>query len=877
VRGASPSSPATAPIVTRESPALLPDRRPPAWASDRLPSPPTSFVGRERDLAEVRRLLGTSRLVTLVGLGGVGKTRLAIQVANELAAEYRDGVALVELSAIVEPSLITRVLAAALKHRDEGAGAVHSAGDRLLDTLAAALATRECLLVFDNCEHLLDAVAQVIDRLLRTCPRLYVLATSREPIAIDGEAIWRVSPLALSSGVGRQQTGQVSDAVALFLDRARAASPEFASTPDNIAAVERVCRDLDGIPLAIELAAARLRGLPLSAIVEGLTDRYDLLTVGSRVAPARHRTLRGLIDWSFELLTADERALFQCLAVFAGSFSLAAAEAVGRIGGRGIDLLPRLVEKSLVVLEQTDGQPRFRLLDTLRVYAGEKLREAGEEATTRQRFIAWYLQLVETGEAMLRTSVHDVWVARLAQEHDNLRRAISWSLADAAGDAGPRLVGSLAWFWEIRGHHVEAIGYLEWALAIVDGRRSAVPAGVRPKLLNGLGLLLFGCGSYRRAVAYAEEALELCRAADSDWGTCVALATLGYIAQFDGESDRATALLGEALTIAERHDDKLNMAHALYGLGIVEHGRGDYERASELYTRSLALWRGLGAATRCAQSLTLLARMVHLRGDDVRAAALLEESLAAGRAAGSPRAIGWSLLYLGHIMRARGDFARADLLYVESLDQRAVVGDRRGIAQCLEALAAVSTIRTARGPHGTAHQAAERRSDAVRAATLFGAAESIRESVSAFILPCERAGYARDVAALRGALGSALETHWKHGRDLALDSAVEAGRAIQRQAGSTLRAVLTAVDGGREPEPAVLLSRREREVLVLIARGLTSRQIADELSIAKRTADTHAENILNKLGLGTRREAAVWAVEHGLLPRADHLAVSARS
>jgi non-specific serine/threonine protein kinase len=821
--------------------------------------------------------------VTLVGPGGVGKTRLALRVADFQAADLRDDVISVELGAIAEPSLVARALASALQHRDEGSVASDGAADPLIETLGAAIGPRDCLILLDNCEHVLDAVAALVDRLLRACPRLRILATSREPIAVDGETVWRVLPLALGEEPAPADPAEAgcSDAARLFLDRARAASPQFGLSPETASVVELICRRLDGIPLAIELAAARLRGLPLDAIADSLDNCYGLLTSGSRTAPARHQTLRALVDWSFDLLTEPERKLFRRLAVFASGFSLAAAEAVAEIEGRGLDLLPRLVEKSLVVLEQQGGQPRFRLLDTLREYAGEKLREAGEEQATRLRYLTWCRRLAERAEAGLRTAEHDAWIARLGQEHDNLRRAISWGLAESDDDSAPRIVGALVWFWEVRGHHVEATGYLEQALGLVESGSLATSPEVRARLLNGLALFTFGCGEYRRAVAYAHEALALCRELGDDWGTCLALETLGFVAQFDGDSDRAAELLGESMALAERHGDRLNAAHSLYALGVIEHGRGNYERASELYTRSLGLWRSLGAAAKVAQSMTLLARMVHLRGDDARAARLLEESLGAARAAGSPRAVGWALLYLGHIMRARGDLDRADALYIDSLDQRAVIGERRGIAQCLEALAAVAAIRAsrcspdrARGQSGRAETA--RHASAARAATLFGASEALREAISAFILPCERGGYARDVASVRASLGSEIGEHWSAGRVLLLDDTLTLARAVRRDpAGGQRAAVLTLGEpGGSEEDAPSALSRREREVIILIARGLTSRQIADELSIAKRTADTHASNIMNKLGVSSRRDVAVWAVEHGLLQRARPVAIS---
>jgi non-specific serine/threonine protein kinase len=423
-----------------------------------LPIRLTSFVGREREVAEVTELLLGRRLVTLSGPGGIGKTSLALVVATKVRAHFADGAALVELAGLTDGDLVPHEVAAALGVRER-------LGEPILTTVGRAQAAAQRLLVIDNCEHLVEACARVVESLLQACPRLHILATSREPLRVGPEVIWRVPalslpeqnhwPLAVLTG---------SDAVRLFVERAAVVRPGFALTADNAAAVAEICRRLDGIPLAIELAAARARVLAVEQIAARLDDRFRLLTGGSRTALRRQQTLQATLDWSYQLLSDEERTLLRRLAVFAGGFTVEAAEALGAGGSiRAFDVLDRLgalVDKSLVVAEDAGAHARYRLLETIRQYAADRLLEADEVGSVRDRHRDWYFALAVRAEPELSGSGMEEWLERLEAEHDNLRAALAWSL-ESDPKLGLQLAASLGGFWMARGHHVEGRRWLE--------------------------------------------------------------------------------------------------------------------------------------------------------------------------------------------------------------------------------------------------------------------------------------------------------------------------------------------------------------------------------------------------------------------------------
>ena len=456
-------------------------------SANNLPLQLTSFIGREREIDEVKHLLTTTRLLTLTGAGGCGKTRLALQVAADAPGVYPDGVWLGELAALSDPALVPHAVASAV-------GAREIPGSTVTESLVGYLRTRTLLLVLDNCEHVVGAAAELVDALLRSCPGVRILATSREPLGSAGETTWRVPSLAVPphSAVGELDLEHLTqyETVQLFIDRALAALPGFVVTSQNAAALAEICRRLDGIPLAIELAAARVRAFSVDQIAARLDDRFRLLTAGQRTAMPRQQTLRATVDWSYMLLSDPERALLRRLSVFAGGWAFEAAEAVA--AGDGIhtyavlDLLPQLVDKSLVIAEEQRGAVRYRLLETIRQYARDRLQEAGEAERTRDRHLTYFLQLAEEAEPKLRGSEDRLFLVRLEEEHANLRLALEWGLTPSArGDAALRLSGALTWFWWLRSYHDEGRRWLARALAATPGPVGAAHEGASRRGMAG--------------------------------------------------------------------------------------------------------------------------------------------------------------------------------------------------------------------------------------------------------------------------------------------------------------------------------------------------------------------------------------------------------
>jgi predicted ATPase len=509
-----------------------------------LPVPGTSFVGRGEQIQEVRRLLARTRLLTLIGAGGCGKTRLALRAAADGSDAYADGIWLVELAGLTDPALVAQALAQAVGVREVP-------GRDLTDTLVDHLRERTSLLILDNCEHVVDAAAHVADAVLRVCPRVRIMATSREPLRSTGETTWRVPslsvPLANAATAADLETVLQFESVQLFIDRAQAALPDFELTSANAAALREICRRLDGIPLAIELAAARVRAFAVEQIAARLDDRFGLLTTGPRTAMPRQQTLRAAVDWSYALLSEPERALLRRLSVFAGGWKFEAAEAVAAGDGLQpyavLDLLAQLVDKSLVLAEPQRGAVRYRLLETIRQYARERLDEAGEAGCTCDRHLAYFLDLAEQAEPKLRGPEARTVMDRLEEEHDNLRLAIDWAL-QTGGDAALRLSGALAWFWWGRDHHSEGCRWLARALTTTQVRSAA-----RMKALNGAGWLAHHQRDLDKARMLLAESLAIARELDDGWTVAWTLHCLGRVAYFDNDPQTARSLGEQSLAI----------------------------------------------------------------------------------------------------------------------------------------------------------------------------------------------------------------------------------------------------------------------------------------------------------------------------------------
>ncbi|MCB0106576.1 MAG: tetratricopeptide repeat protein, partial [Caldilineaceae bacterium] len=659
-----------------------------------LPTAPTRFIGRAKEMAAIRQLLfadPSCRLLTLFGPGGIGKTRLALEAATAERATFPDGVWLVELAPLSDPTLVPQTIISAL-------GAPEGAGGSTLATLTNYLCTRQALLVLDNCEHLIDTCAHLADALLRNCPQVRLLITSREILGIGGEATFQVPPLAFPQRAQLLALDQLPhfEAVDLFLERARAVLPDFQMTAANAVAIVQVCRWLDGIPLALELAAARVRMLRVEQIAERLDDRFRLLTSGSRTARQRHQTLRALIDWSYDLLTLEERVIFHGLAVFAGGWTLAGAEALYAPPAAEqrtetalsfapfevFDLLSQLVNKSLVMADRRQGEEtRYRLLETIRQYAQDKLLAAGNDTQIRKRHLAYYLALTEAAAPQLRGPVGVAWLDQLEAEHDNLRVAFSWALTHEI-DAALRLAANLLWFWHIRGHKHEGRDWLHRALTAEAQVRGVQPLTTaqtpsRAQALYVAGFLAQMTAELNRAYELVEESLALWRLLGlaGSRGCAYALACLGAIALEQGQPAQAKPQLEEALALFEQIDDLLGYAETLSALGNSALAMGDYEQAQILWEKQLSLRQQIGDRDGTADTLSHLGTLAFWQGDFHRARQLYEESLAGFQGIGNRWAMGFTLCALGEVLQAEGSYVEAVKRYQAGLAFGRDLGD----------------------------------------------------------------------------------------------------------------------------------------------------------------------------------------------------------
>lgn len=716
------------PDLPDEFPAL---RSLEAWPNN-LPVQLTSFVGREQDVVEIRRLLGTTHLLTLTGAGGSGKTRLGLQVAAEVLHDFSDGVWLVELAAVSDPPAILRAVAAVMGIRERHA-------QPLVDTLTSYLERKRVLLVMDNCEHLVEPCAHICAALLRACPDLRILATSRESLEVSGEVAYRVPTLAVPPSDFPPSLDRLSDypAARLFRERARAALPAFGLTRTGAAAVADICRRLDGIPLAIEFAAARVKALSVEQIAERLDDRFRLLSGGIRTALPRHQTLRAVMDWSYDLLAEEERAVFRRLAVFAGGFTLEASEAVcaggGEVRADVLAVLAHLVDKSLVVMEQGDAGARYHLLETVRQYAHEKATEAGEVEAVFRLHRDHFLALAERAEPVLHGPDQVFWLDRLEVEHDNLRGALHWSLDRASDDGGARLGGALWWYWAIRGHGPEGREWLDRILAVPAA--GDVSLLLRIRALTGAGALASAGDDYGNAVAWLGEAVTLARQHGDRQALAVALALLGHALWHAGDPTAAVALAEESLAMSRDLGDAWAIARSSYDLAIVAWHVEDYARMEAIASEWLARSRATGDLWGTASALFFLGEAALQREDHPGAAAFFQERLALAQRMRDHYATAVAQVRLAHTALALGDAGRADDLFRQSLEPLRRLGDRWWLGFCLEGLAAVAAMS----------------GRPERAATLLGAADALWAVLGS--APAGRPDYACAAEDARQALG----------------------------------------------------------------------------------------------------------------------------
>ncbi|RJS46167.1 ATP-binding protein [Nocardioides cavernaquae] len=747
---------------------------------------PTSFVGRRHELAEARRLLGTTRVLTLVGTGGAGKTRLALRLSTEVRRAYHDGVCVVLLADLRDPALLELTVAERLQLRDQS-------GRDPLELVIAHLADRQLLLVLDNCEHLVEECGRFVERVTRACPQVQVLATSRQSLRVAGEVSMQVPPM------------DVHEASDLFSERGTAAKPSFALNDENAGPIARICKRLEGLPLAIELAAARIRVLSPAQIEQRLDARYRLLTQGNRDAPQRQQTLRALVDWSHDLCSPEEQLLWARASVFSGGFDLEAAEHV--CAGDGIeeedvlDLIDSLTDKSILIADELGGSMRYRMLETLREYGAERLDQQDARATAR-RHRDWLAQLAQTCRDTWEGPDQVALVARLHREHANLRVALDYCLSSPDEvAAGFRIATCLDDYWGMRGLHTEMRRWLAQALAI-DTSPSAERA----------------------------EALRMS----------------GWYALLQGDPEQGLPAIVEAGETAAATGSRRASAYVTHAWGMAACFTGDLDQASTLMSQALGEFRAIRDVRGEFFTLFILGMSIGLRGrpgDADEGLAVLDECITAATSRGEEFWRAYALWSVAQIEVARDGLERADETAKQSLEIQRRLDNRLAIALGVDTLAWI----------------AERQGRFPRAARLFGAADSLYESIggSPQNFATVAGPHDRHLAATRDALDPAqFESEYAAGRALSLDEAQDFALDTDSAAPA------------RDPDAPSPLTRREAEVAALVAAGLTNKDIATRLVISLRTAEGHVQNILVKLGLRSRGQIVAWHA-HGTRPSPD--------
>jgi non-specific serine/threonine protein kinase len=774
-------------------------------AHSNLPLQLTSFIGREREIAGLKRLLETARLLTLTGPGGAGKTRLALQVANELREQYDDGVWFVDLASVADGSLVPYVAATALGVREQR-------GHDTLDSLIDFCRPQQLLLLFDNCEHLVEACASLANALLCACPDLTVLATSRQSLRLLGEVCWQVPPLSVPEEAtgpnGFPDTRGIaeSEAVRLFLERAQLRCPDLTVTAQNASSLVQICRQLDGLPLAIELAAARVNVLSVEEIAARLEKSPNLLSGRMQGLPPRQQTLQAAIDWSYDLLDSDEKKMLRTLSVFAGAFMLRDVLAVCPMGPEWdeldvLNLLGRLVDKSLAVVEQRGGESYFRLLHTIRQYALEKLTASGELAAVTNQHLGWYLHTAELLNSQFTTTSDPAVLNRMEEELPNFRAALAWAVESESGvdeEAALHLAVALRPVWYGRCYYTEGREQLLRALAKAQSGRCTP---VRAAALNALGFIARIQGDFASAQALLEDGLQTFRELQDRSGEARTLVNLGFVACGLNQLARAQSCFEQVYEIAVGLGEQLRLATALNGMGEVARLQGKYREARPFYEQSLEIYRANDWPTEIPFVLINLGHVAHHEGDYVAARAYFDESLAIACEYDFRLPIAWSLVGLGGVAAARGQPRRA--------------------------------------------------------ARLYGAAQAISSAIAAALNPADRAQYAHYIEFSRKQLAApAWEQAWTEGEAMNLKQAI-----AYAHEDSTLPEFATHT--AREPKPdSIELTRREAEILRLLREGYSNSQIAERLFVSTNTVRAHLYSIYSKLGVSNRVAAVRLAREH---------------
>jgi predicted ATPase/DNA-binding CsgD family transcriptional regulator len=822
----------------------------PQTAPSSVPAPLTRLIGRDAERAALQRALGDDevRLLTVTGPGGTGKSRLALAVADDVAHRYPDGAAFVDLSPLTDPALVLPTIAKTVGVRE-------SVDRQILAGLTRFLATKRTLLLLDNFERVVEAAPDVA-ALLVACRGLTVLVTSRELLHVRGEHEFSLPPLdvpALDRLPERDELAAMP-AVALFVERAKASRPDFALTDGNAATVAAICHRLDGSPLAIELAAARIKVLPPTALLARLETRLPVLTGGARDLPARQRTMRDSVAWSYDLLSPAERAFFRRLSIFAGGFALEAAEraAGGELEGGipeavTLDLLTSLVDKGLLRRVQGTGdEARFAMLETIREYGLERLQAEGELDDAQRRHAAYFLAFAERAESRLRGPEQGAYRKLLETEHDNLRAALAWSLAAPEGvEQALRLAGTLHWFWYLSGHAREALRWLEAALTASS---NAAPSSARTKALAGAGLFAFHLSDYPLARDLVREGVATGRTLGDLSGVAYALHVLAFGDLLQRDHAELRAIAEESVSLFRQAGDRWGIAKSLCTLGMVCIVGRDPAAAGPL-RESLALARELGDTWGIARALHYAGEVARFLGNDDEARSLYEESLPLYRDLDDRSSAAIVLDDLGYVATHQGDPRRGLSSFLEALAEHAQAGDRQLIAHSLAGAAGMATVLDR----------------PMQAARLFGASAAICERIGAAIWPVEKVDHDRHLADTRVRLGEGEFTAaFAAGRELAPEDAIAEAFALGDEITARTRAGRMPATA-RAPANPFGLSPREREVLLLLTRHATDREIADALSISPRTVMHHVSSILAKLGVDNRRHAAILAANRDVV------------
>lgn len=766
----------------------------PAWLSH--------FIGREKEKAEAASLLEQTRLLTLTGPGGCGKTRLSLELANEVCPRYRDGTWLVELADLLEPERIAQAAAASF-------GLLESSARSPMQRLIQHLHDKQALLVLDNCEHLIEACAQFVHALLAACPELTVLATSREPLHISGENTWVVPPLCLSDWKPGQPLEDLlkSEAVLLFVERASAVRPGFKITTDNAETVLRICEQVDGIPLAIELAAARVNALSVAEIARQMSETFHWLENSDRLAPLRQHTLASTVEWSHNLLTGEEQRLFRRLAVFIGGFDLPAAEALGadepHHKSRVVTLLSHLVEKSFVVRSEAGGdESRYRMLEIIRQFGVEKLVQAGEEQEIRGRHLRWYFDFASKSRVGVHVTDRGKWVNRVETELPNLRQALHWSIHEgSAYEQAHILANRLGQFWQLRGYLREGLRWNETLLA----HREGVSPTVLAETFDMASFFAQHLWDFELGKKYMEEALTLWRETGNDDGIAWGLSMLGWIYERAGDYELAQRLADESMALYEKNHSHRHNRYGVYLLACdLAFIRGEYTIAEQHLKKSMDISQQVGDQMAYARRLTRLAL----------------------------------------IAMAKGSLNRAQRLLKQSLEANQNSGDRWNMAMILVAVVHLNTVQ----------------GRLKKAARCLGAVQVFLDWFGSSMWPLDQMIYEKDLQLVESGMSEPdFQAALAEGRQQGLD--VEQASVF---ASAMLDDPTIQARGNAAQAEEVRLTRREREIAALISQGMNNNEIARTLFLGVRTIEAHVTHILNKLDFSSRTQIAVWAVQKGL-------------